>query len=88
MSNEVKRSVGINPVKIIRPASRRLNSHLPECEKANIASLESTIVKHRLLERFQAAHTGGFPAEEATRRVIAIDEEGKTYMRHAEKIVG
>ncbi len=78
--------VGINPVKIVRPASRRLNSCLPECGKAYIASLESNIVQQRLLEHLQAAHTGGFPAEETARRVITIDKEGKTYMRHAEKI--
>ena len=77
---------GINPVKIVRPASQRLNSRLPECRKAYVASLESNIVQHRLLECLQAAHTGGFPVEETARRVIAIVKEGKTYMRHAEKI--
>jgi hypothetical protein len=74
--------VGINPIKIVRPASRRLNSLLPECGKAYVASLESNIVQHKLLECLQEAHTGGFPAEETARRVIAIEKEGKTYMRH------
>ncbi len=32
--------VGINPVKIVRPASRKLNSKLPKCSKAYIHSLQ------------------------------------------------
>ncbi len=78
--------VGINLVNVVRPASRRLNSCLPECGKAYVESLESNIVQHRLLEHLQEAHTGGFPAGETGRRVITINKEGTTYMRHAEKI--
>ena len=78
--------VGENPVKILRPMSRRLNSHLPKCGEAYIENLEKNIVKHRLLERLYDAHTGGYPAEEMTNKVIAIDDEVKLYMRHAEKI--
>ncbi len=40
--------VGINLVKIVRPAGRRLNSHLPGCSIAYIDSLESNIIKHWL----------------------------------------
>ena len=32
--------IGVNPVRIIRPASRRLNSRLPGCGKAYVRSLE------------------------------------------------
>jgi hypothetical protein len=78
--------VGENPVKIVRPVSRRLNSCLPKCSEAYIESLEKNIVKHRLLERLYDTHTGGYPAEETAYKVIAIDDEGKSYMRHAEKI--
>jgi hypothetical protein len=78
--------VGINPVKIVRPASRRLDSCLPGCGKAYVKSLESTIAQHRLLEHLQEAHAGGLTAEGTVRRVIAINKEGKTYMRNAEKI--
>ncbi len=31
---------GINPVKIVQPACRRLNSRLPGCSEAYVASLE------------------------------------------------
>ncbi len=78
--------VGANPVKIIRPVSWRLNSRLPKCSQAYIESLKRNIVEHRLLERLYDPHTGGYSGEETARRVIAIDEEGKSYMRHAEKI--
>jgi hypothetical protein len=81
-----KSLVGITPVKIVRPASWRLNSCLPGCGKAYIESLESKIVQHRLLERLQEAHTGEFPAGETARRVIPIKEEAKIYMRQVEKI--
>jgi hypothetical protein len=49
-------------------------------------SLENNIIQHRLIERLHKAHTGDFTAEERARRVMTIDEEGKTYMRHAKKI--
>ena len=42
--------IGINPVKIVRPVGRRLNSRLPGCCKAYIDNLESNITCHRLLE--------------------------------------
>ncbi len=42
--------VGINPVKIVWPASWRLNSCLPGCNKAYIANLELNITRHHLLK--------------------------------------
>jgi hypothetical protein len=78
--------VGINPVKIVCPAGRRLNSRLPGCSKVYIDSLGLNIVRHRLLERLHEAHTGAYLNLERGRRVIMIDEEGKTYMQHTEKI--
>ncbi len=78
--------VGINPVKIVCPAGRRLNSRLPGCSKVYIDSLESNIIRHRLLERLHEAHTGAYLNSEQARRLIMIDKEGKMYMRHAEKI--
>jgi hypothetical protein len=77
--------VGINPVKIVRPAGRRLNSKLPGCSKVYINSFKSNIIRHRLLKRLHKAHMGAYSNSERAWRVIMIDEEGKTYMRHAEK---
>ena len=78
--------VGDNLVLIVRPASRRLNSRLPGCNKAYVNSLEKNIVQHRLIEHLHEAHTGNYSMAERATRVMAIDEEGKAYMRHAEKI--
>ncbi len=47
--------VGVNPVKIIRPVSRCLNSRLPKCGQAYIDSLEANIIQHRLLERLSSS---------------------------------
>ena len=78
--------VGENPIKIVRPAGRRLNSRLPECSKAYIKSLEDNIVNHRLLERLHEAHAGAYSDSERAWKVIIIDEEGKAYMRHAKRV--
>jgi len=78
--------IGINPVKIVRPVGRRLNSRLAECCTAYIESLESNIRQHRLLERLHDAHTGIYSNEERARKITQIDEEGKAYMKRAEKI--
>jgi hypothetical protein len=82
----IKSLVGIDPVKIVRPASQRLNSRIPGCSKAYIDSLEGNIMRHRLLKRLHKAHTGGYLAEETAWKVIIIDEEGKAFMRRTEKI--
>jgi len=64
----------------------RLNSKLPGCCKTYIASLESNIARHCLLERLYDAHTGTYTHDERARKIILIDKEGKAYMRRAEKI--
>ena len=78
--------IGIDPVKIVRPVGRRLNSKLPGCCKAYTGSLESNIARHRLLECLYDAHTGKYSNEEQAWKIILIDKEGKAYMRQAEKI--
>jgi hypothetical protein len=78
--------VGENPTKIVRPVSRKLNSKLPQCGKAYINSFESNIIRHWLLERLNDAHTRMYTPEERAGKVMKIDEEGKAYMQHAEKI--
>jgi hypothetical protein len=77
--------VGINPVKIVQPSRRRLNSHLPGCSKGYIDSLESNIIKHWLLEQLHDVHSGAYLNTEQARHVIIIDKEGKAYMQHGKK---
>jgi hypothetical protein len=73
-------------VKIVRPASQRLNSQLPGYSKVYIDSLKSNIIQHHLLKRLYNTHTGGYSTEETARKVSIINEGGKAYMRCAEKI--
>jgi hypothetical protein len=56
--------IGGDPVKIVRPVGRRLNSRLPGCSKSYIDSLEKNILRHRLLEQLFDAHTGAYSVEE------------------------
>jgi hypothetical protein len=79
--------VGENPVKIVQPASCRLNSRLPGCGNEYIRSLETNTIHHHLLECQHDAHTENYMPKERARKVIIINEEGKAYMQHAEKCV-
>jgi hypothetical protein len=78
--------IGMDPVKIVQPVGRRLNSRLSGCCKAYIESLETNITHHRFFKRLHDAHTGTYSEELQVAKIIAINEEGKTYMRKAEKI--
>jgi hypothetical protein len=82
----IKSLVGVNPVKIVRPAGRQLNSRLPGCSKLYIDSLEANITRHCLLEGLFDVHNGKFSDKKRARRVIIIGEEGKAYMQRTEKI--
>ncbi len=61
-----------------QPATRMRQSLCQESQKKKI--------QHRLIKRLHDAHTGEYSAAEQARKVLVIDEEGKAYMRHAEKI--
>jgi hypothetical protein len=78
--------IGIDPVKIVQPVGRQLNSRLASCCKTYIESLESNITRHCLLECLHEAHTGTYSDEMRAQKIILIDKEGKAYMRRAEKI--
>jgi hypothetical protein len=75
--------IGVDPVKIGQPVGCQLNRRLAGCCKAYIDSLESNITRHCLLEQLHDAHTGAHSNVIRARRIILIDEEGKTYMRRA-----
>jgi hypothetical protein len=78
--------VGKTPTKVVRPASRWLNSRVPGCSGAYNKSLEHNIVQHRLLERLNETHRSDADASEKAARINKIDSEGRDYMRHAEKV--
>jgi hypothetical protein len=77
--------IGVDPVKVVRPVGRWLNSRLAGCCKAYIKSLKANITCHRLLKRNYDAHTGTYSEEVRAKRIIVIDKEGKAYMRRAKK---
>ncbi len=78
--------IGVNPMWIVCLGSQCLKSQIPGWRKAYITSLESNIIQHCLIKRLHDVHMGVYTAEERARKVITIDEEGKAYMCHAEKI--
>jgi hypothetical protein len=78
--------VGKNPTKVVRPASRRLNSKMPRCGKAYVKSLEQNIVQNRLLERLNEVHRSSLSYKKRTDMLNAIDKEGRGYMIHAKKM--
>jgi hypothetical protein len=49
--------IGKSPPRIVRPASRRLNTKIPRVAAEYIRILEEKILKHRLIERMGTAHT-------------------------------
>jgi hypothetical protein len=55
--------VGENLVKIVHPASCRLNIQLPGCGNVYVRNLESNIIQHHLLECLHNAHMGYTPEE-------------------------
>jgi hypothetical protein len=57
-----------NPIKIVRPAGRKLNSQLPRHGNKYIKSLEKNIIQHHLFEGLHKAHTGDFTLEERARK--------------------
>jgi hypothetical protein len=73
------------PPKVIRPASRRLNTKLP-CVAAEYSRLlEGMIIKHCLVERVGKAHVSSRSRRSFTRQLNHLDKELGEYMRYAEK---
>ena len=77
--------VGKNPIKVVHPASRWLNSKMPWCGIAYVNILDRNIVQHRLLERLNEVHCSSIAHEERTAKMNAMNQEGRDYMIHAEK---
>jgi hypothetical protein len=82
----LKSLIGKRPTKIVRPASRRLNSKIPHCIDAYNKSLEGNIVRHCLIKKLHEVHVSNLMQQEKTMRVGSIDKVGKEYMKHAEKV--
>jgi hypothetical protein len=77
--------VGMSPPKIVRPASRRLNTKLPRVAAEYSRLLEEKIIKHQLIERVGIAHVSSRSRRSFARCLNRLDKELGDYMRYAEK---
>jgi hypothetical protein len=77
--------VGEAPPKVVRPASRRLNTKLPGVSEAYCNMLEKEIIKHRLIEWTGEAYERSRSKMDLRNRLNQIDKKLGEYMRYAEK---
>jgi hypothetical protein len=59
---------------------------VPRCSEAYIKDLDNNIIWHCLIERLHEVHASNWTHKEEQRRVCRIDNNGKEYMKHAEKV--
>jgi hypothetical protein len=76
---------GKSPPRIVRPASRRLNTKISRVAAEYARILEKKILKHRLIERTDAAHTSSKSRRKVAKHLNRLDDELGQYMHHAEK---
>jgi hypothetical protein len=77
--------VGVHPQKIVRPASRRLNTKLPGVADRYTSKLEEIILKHRLIKRMGEAHGNSKSRKSLAKWMNRLDKELGKYMRYTEK---
>ena len=76
--------IGTDPVRIVRPQARRLNSKIPGTVAAYNQELETLVLRHRIVKRMGRAHKSGQPAASTEATLNKIDTALKDYMLHAE----
>ena len=77
--------VGHDPPKIVRVASRRLNTQILSTEKKCLEQFEDLIIKHRVVERVGAVNSNLKSKEMLKVKIDTIDEEQGNYILNAEK---
>lgn len=77
--------IGLQPQKIVRPKSRKLNSKIPGAALAYQERFEQLLLRHRIIERLGKAHEESKDNEEAETKINAIDAESGQYMLSAER---
>jgi hypothetical protein len=75
----------ISRQKVVRPASRQLNTKIPRVAATYARVLEEKVISHRLIERMGAAHWKSKSRALARRQLNKLDKELGQYMRYAEK---
>jgi hypothetical protein len=77
--------IGNFPLKVVRPASRRLNTKIPQVAAEYARILEEKIIHQWLIERVGHAHTSSRSRRKVTRQLNQLDKELRQYMCYAEK---
>ena len=77
--------VGNNPIRVMRPCARRLNTKLPGVVAKYNDRLEDLVLEHRIIERMGDVHENSRTEEQAKKRMDAVDREFKEYKKNAEK---
>jgi hypothetical protein len=78
-------TISKSPPRIVRPASRRLNTKISRVAAEYAWILEKKILKHRLIERMGTTHTSSKSGRKVAKCLNRLDNELGQYMRHAEK---
>ncbi len=77
--------VGDTALKVVRPASRRLNTKIPRTAAEYARLLEEKIIQHQLIERIGKAYSKCRSKSSLTQHLNKMDKELGQYMRFAEK---
>ncbi len=77
--------VGDSPLKVLRPAARRLNTRIPKVAESYSLRLEEIIVKHKLIEQVGEIYDQKKSRQWTQDSMNRIDKESWQYMIAAEK---
>ena len=77
--------IGTDPVRVVRPAARRLNTRLARGVDKYVDKVEDGIIRHRLVERVQDAYLTSMTEEQLRYQLNKIDRQRKELKLHAEK---
>ena len=77
--------VGNNPIRVLRPCARRLNTKLPGVVAKYNDKLENLVLEHRIIERMGEAHERSRTDAEAKNKMDTVDMEFTDYKKSAEK---
>jgi hypothetical protein len=77
--------IGSEPIRIVRPHARRLNTKIPCVLKAYNEELERQVLFHQVVERMGNAHESNTSMTQAEKELNKIDVELKDYMIHTEQ---
>ena len=77
--------VGSLAPSVVRPASRRLNNKIESCRNNYVEILDANVQRHKLVEKTEAIEKSNLSRDSKRAELDKVDEEGKQYMRRAEK---